>query len=82
MGYDSFNSMITMGSVTVFVMFYLIKAPWIPCYMKTINSSKFKRFRKVRKALKKLVRNVLFHDIHTILIEGYLEFLIALYFNV
>ena len=70
--------MITMGSVTVFVFFYLSKAIWVPCYKQIVVTTKRK---KVRAFFDHLIRRLVFNDIHRIFIESYIEFLIAIYLN-
>ena len=65
-----------MGSVSVFVMFYFAKVILIPVLIKIRH-----KFLLTRKFFHHLLRRLCFSDLHAILIESYLEFLIAMYFN-
>ena len=65
-----------MGSITVFFMYWMLKVLLTPILIRLR-----KKFKVTRKFFHHLIRKLFFRDIHTILIEGYMEFLISIYFN-
>ena len=65
-----------MGSVTVFFMYWMLKVLLAPILIHLR-----KKFIGTRRFLHRVLRKLFFKDIHTILIEGYMEFLISIYFN-
>ena len=76
LGYGSFNSLDVMGSVTIFCAFYLFRVCLVPFL--ALVSSKFKPLKRWFRALQ---RRLFFRDIHILLLEAYIEFVIAFYFN-
>ena len=68
--------MLTMGSVVIFVMCYFFKLFMIPIFIEIRR-----RYIKTRSFFHHLIRRLLFKDIHLIIIEAYIEFLIAMYFS-
>ena len=75
-GYENFNSMLTMGSVTVFVFFYFAKV--LICFIVLRIKNLHPKIRKYFMGIKK---TLYYQDIHILLLEGYIEFLMAMYFN-
>ena len=65
-----------MGSVTVFFMFWMLKVLLTPIFLRLR-----KKFKVTRSFFHHLIRKLFLRDIHTIIIEGYMEFLISIYFN-
>ena len=65
-----------MGSITVFLMYYMLKLLMTPILIRLR-----KKFKVTRKFFHRLIRKLFYKEIHTIFIEGYMEFLISIYFN-
>ena len=77
LGYDSHNSVLLLGSLAIFAMWYwtrvflyiFIVVPFVLCFKKG-----FKYVKQIRKIL-------FFRDFIAITIEGYFEYIIAAYLN-
>ena len=78
-GYDSHNSIMNLKTVAVIYLFYLLKLPLI-VVVKLFSLLLGGRYY-TKEIYNFLYDALFFKEILTILLEGYIEFLIAAYFN-
>jgi hypothetical protein len=74
LGYDSYNSIIILGSMGIFTIFYFLKLIMI-LILKPFKFPKVVKFRNW------LNNGIFFQEIIKLILEGYIEFLIAHYLN-
>ena len=74
LGYDTHNAVLVLGSMGIFVLIYYFKL-LLNLALKPIKN------KKVQKLRSKYSKSLFFSEILSIVMEGYIEFLIAQYLN-
>lgn len=79
LGYDNHNAILNLGSVFIFLCFYLIEVFWYSL-LKLYSLTK-SRFHKSHKWVVKLKKKLFFGELFTLLLEAYLELVLSGYLN-